>query len=242
MSFPETDIKLLVKEHYQLAARAKALTGEYEFNYLLTADDGTRYIFKIATEEHSYDFFDAQVKIVQHLSQSEIADKFYRYIPNKDGELITGGTEDQVPTDSVKVSPGWLRRPTDRLITVGLFFQDYLSTNKNFKVHLNTLYGSNMPYNIPNSVKYRNGLIIEPYFRVDIGFSVLLLDTEKYNRRSHHPFRNLENIWASLEIFNLLDRRNTISYLLIKDFSNNVFAIPNRLTPRLLNFKILVRF
>jgi hypothetical protein len=175
-------------------------------------------------------------------TREDLDNDFYYNYYNKDGELITGRTEDQVPADSTMVSPGWLRRPTDRLITFGLFFQDYLSTNKNFKVHLNTLYGTNMPYNIPNSVKYRNGLIIEPYFRVDIGFSVLLLDAEKYNRRSHHPFRNLENIWASLEVFNLLDRRNTISYLLIKDYSNTIFTIPNRLTPRLLNLKILVRF
>jgi hypothetical protein len=168
-------------------------------------------------------------------------DYYYNYY-NKDGDLITGQTEDQVPADSSKVDVGWLRRPTDRLFTMGLFFQDYLSTNKNFKVHLNLLFGSNMPYNIPGSVKYRNALIIDPYIRADIGFSALLLDGEKSNRRSHSPFRNLENIWASLEIFNLLDRRNTISYMLIKDYSNTVFALPNRLTPRLVNLKILARF
>ena len=100
---------------------------------------------------------------------------------------------------------GCVRRPTDRLITVGLYLEDYLTTNKNFKVHLNLLYGSNMPYNIPNSVKYRNALIIEPYIRVDIGFSALLL-SEKSKRRSHSPFRSFENIWASFEVFNLIDR------------------------------------
>lgn len=146
------------------------------------------------------------------------------------------------PVDSTKVNGGWLRRPTDRLITVGLFFQDYLSTNKNFKVHLNALYGSNLPFNIPNSTKYRNALTIDPYIRVDLGFSALLLDAEKANRRSHSPFKNLENIWASLEIFNIIDRPNTISYLLVKDFSNNIFTVPNRLTPRLVNFKIVVRW
>jgi hypothetical protein len=99
-----------------------------------------------------------------------------------------------------------------------------------------------MPYNIPGSVKYRNALIIEPYIRIDIGFSLLLLDSEKSNRRSHNPFKDFENIWASLEVFNLIDRPNTISYLLIKDFSNNVFAMPNRLTPRLINFKLVARF
>lgn len=147
-----------------------------------------------------------------------------------------------LPIDSVTVEGGWLRRPTDRTITFGMFFQDYLTTNKNFKVYLSTLYGSNLPYNIPNSIKYRNALVIEPYIRVDIGFSALLLDADRSNRRSKNPFRNFDNIWASLEIFNIIDRPNTISYLLVKDFANNVFTIPNRLTPRLVNFKIVARW
>lgn len=146
------------------------------------------------------------------------------------------------PTDSSTVEGGWFRRPTDRRITFGMFFQDYLSTNKNFKVYLSTLYGSNLPYNIPNSVKYRNALFIEPYIRIDIGFSALLLDSDKSKRRSHNPFRGFDNIWATLEVFNLIDRANTISYLLIKDFSNNVFTMPNRLTPRLLNLKVVARW
>jgi hypothetical protein len=146
------------------------------------------------------------------------------------------------PIDSTTVEGGWLRRPTDRTLTFGMFFQDYLATNKNFRVYLNTIYGTNLPYNIPGSVKYRNAAIIEPYIRVDIGFSALLLDADKSNRRSHSPFRNFENIWLSLEVFNLIDRPNTISYLLIKDFANNVFTLPNRLTPRLVNFKIVARW
>lgn len=146
------------------------------------------------------------------------------------------------PTDSTLTEAGWLRRPSDRFFTFGMFLQDYLSTNKNFKVFLNLIYGSNLPYNIPGSVKYRNALIIPPYIRIDLGFSVLLLDTEKSNRRSHSPFRNFDNIWASFEVFNLIDRDNTISYLLIKDFTNTVFAMPNRLTPRLINLKLVARF
>jgi hypothetical protein len=147
-----------------------------------------------------------------------------------------------VPIDSFKTQGGWLRRPTDRLLTFGMFFQDYLSTNKNIKMYLNFLYGSNLPYNIPQSVRYRNALIIDPYIRIDIGFSALLLDSDKSNRRSHNPFRGLDNIWASLEVFNIIDRPNTISYLLIKDFSNVTFTVPNRLTPRLINLKLVARW
>jgi hypothetical protein len=163
---------------------------------------------------------------------------------NLDNDVYKVYTVDSLrqPVDSAVVQGGWLRRPTDRLITVGLFFQDYLSTNKNFKVYLHTIYGSNMPYNIPGSVRYRNALEIAPYIRMDIGFSALLLDGDRSARRSHSPFRNFDNIWASLEVFNLIDRPNTISYQLIKDFANNTFTMPNRLTPRLLNVKVVARW
>jgi hypothetical protein len=146
------------------------------------------------------------------------------------------------PIDSAVKQNGYLRRPTDRRITFGMYFQDYLATNKNFKMFLNLLYGSNLPYNIPGNIKWRNALQIAPYIRCDIGFSALLLSEERSNRRSHSPFRNFENIWASLEVFNIIDRANTISYLQIKDFSNTVFLLPNRLTPRLVNFKIVARW
>ena len=98
------------------------------------------------------------------------------------------------PIDSVTKEKGWVRRPTDRMITFGMYFQDYLATNKNMKMYLNLLYGSNLPYNIPNNVKYRNGLEIPSYIRVDIGFSALLLDSDRSRRRSHSPFMGFDNI------------------------------------------------
>jgi hypothetical protein len=174
-------------------------------------------------------------------AKENLNNDFYYQYKNAAGEIINANSTDKVPTDSIRNEMGWVRRPTDRLITVGLYLEDYLPTNKNFKVHLNMLYGSNMSYNIPNSVKYRNALIIDPYLRIDIGFSAQLL-SEKSKRRSHSPFRDFENIWASFEVFNLIDRPNTISYQLAKDFANNVYSIPNRLTPRLVNFKLVARF
>ncbi len=174
-------------------------------------------------------------------TKEDLFNDFYFKFYNAAGELINSKSVDKVAVDSTKTEVGFVRRPSDRLITAGLYLEDYLPTNKNFKVHINLLYGSNMSYNIPNSVRYRNALIIEPYIRVDMGFSAQLL-SEKTKRRSHSPFKNFENIWASFEVFNLIDRRNTISFQLIKDFANNVYSIPNRLTPRLVNFKIVGRF
>ena len=178
---------------------------------------------------------------VMKTSEDISGDHYYRY-KNAAGEFINSQSTDQVIKDSVNFNVGWLRRPTDRRITFGMYFSDYLPTNKNFKVYLNLLYGSNMPYNIPNAVRYRNAATVQSYIRADMGFSALLVDDDRSKRRSHSPFRNFDNIWASLEIFNVIDRANTISYLFIKDFSNTVYLLPNRLTPRLLNFKIVARW
>ncbi len=89
MNFSTNDIAELVKKNYGINAAVKPLTGEYELNYLLTCDDGIKYIFKLASDEHSFAFFDAQVKIIQHLEQSAVADKFFRYIPNLEGSALT---------------------------------------------------------------------------------------------------------------------------------------------------------
>ena len=174
-------------------------------------------------------------------TKENISDDYYYDFINASGEVINAGTENQIAVDSIKREVGYLRRPSDRLITAGLFLQDYLATNKNFKVHFNFLYGSNMPYNIPNSIRYRNSLIINAYIRADVGFSAQLLKDKK-QRRSHSPFKSAENIWLSLEVFNLINKENTISYQLIKDFANNTYALPNRLTPRMLNLKLITRF
>lgn len=175
-------------------------------------------------------------------TRENIQNDFYYNYKNAAGEIINRQTVDRVVKDSVKQDIGWLRRPTDRLITFGLFFSDYLATNKNLKVYINTITGTNMPYNLPGNPKYRNALIVDPYLRVDIGFSALLIDAQKMQRRSHAPFKAFNNVWLSVEVFNLIDRRNQISYLFIKDFANNTFSIPNRLTPRLLNVKLMARW
>lgn len=90
MALNAADIALLAREHYLLTdVQVKALTGEYEFNYLLTTSNGTRFILKLADTSHSYDFFDAQVKILQHLANSPVAKQFYQCLPANNGSFIT---------------------------------------------------------------------------------------------------------------------------------------------------------
>lgn len=88
MALTLADITLLARDYYSLNVQVKALTGEYEFNYLLTAQDGARYILKLADTSHPYIFFDAQVKILQHLANSTVSNQFYKCLPCNSGEYL----------------------------------------------------------------------------------------------------------------------------------------------------------
>ena len=139
------------------------------------------------------------------------------------------------------IEPGYYERPTNQLINFNLFFQDYLPKNPNFKMHLNLVYGSKLPLTPPNSFKGQHDFYLPDYKRVDIGFSAAL-KKEKSVRKKWNPFKFTKHTWLSMEVFNLLNIDNTISYLWVQDISGNQFGVPNRLTSRLINLKLHMAF
>jgi hypothetical protein len=136
------------------------------------------------------------------------------------------------------VDRGYVPRPTDKLVNFGMFFQDYFRDNRNLKVHLNFLFGTGLPFSPPENLALRNNFRIPAYRRVDIGFSALLLSNQKPR---DNFLKDVESIWASLEVFNLLGISNTISYIWVKDATNTVYAFPNFLTSRRVNLRFIVR-
>ncbi|MEI6694617.1 MAG: carboxypeptidase-like regulatory domain-containing protein [Bacteroidota bacterium] len=156
-------------------------------------------------------------------------------------------TQENIDNDSYidiygnKVEPGFIPRPTDQRIVFNLFFQDYLPRNPNIKMHLNLVFGSSLPFGPPHSDRYNQILRMPAYRRVDIGSSYLL-KSKTAKLSSKNIFRNLETIWLSIEVFNLLQISNTISYIWISDINNRQYAVPNYLTPRQLNLKLVIEF
>ncbi len=133
----------------------------------------------------------------------------------------------------------WLRRPTDQRVNFSILFQDELPSNPSYKMNLGLVYGSKMPFFFDAKNRQRQGFEIPAYRRVDIGFSKVLVDANTENRPKW--LRNSESLWVSLEIFNLLQVNNTISYVLIKDFTNTVYGVPNYLTGRRLNLRFILK-
>lgn len=143
--------------------------------------------------------------------------------------------------DSGAQYPGYVPRPTDQRFMVGMYFEDYFPKWKNYKMHLNLLYATGLPFGPPDQKRYGDTLRLPDYKRVDIGFSALLLNGEKHS--DSKVWGSLKKIWFSLEVFNLLGIQNTLSYTWIQDQSSNkTYAVPNRLTSRLLNAKLIVDF
>ncbi len=140
-----------------------------------------------------------------------------------------------------KVEPGYIPRPTDQRFRFSMFFQDYLPMNPSYKVHLALYFGSSLPVGPPKSPKYQHTRRMPPYRRVDIGFSKQLIG-EHTRLSAGNPLHYLKSLWISLEIFNLLDINNTISYIWVTDVDGIEWAVPNYLTPRQLNLKLVTQF
>lgn len=139
------------------------------------------------------------------------------------------------------VDPGYFARPSDQRVNVSLFFQDYLPMDPTYKMHMTLSYGTGLPFGAPNTPMYKHTYRMPSYRRVDIGFSKQIF-TEA-NLASRHGFwRNIRSSWISLEVFNLLQISNTISYIWVTDIFNDQYAVPNYLTPRQLNVKLMVEF
>ena len=159
-------------------------------------------------------------------------------------ESITGIQHlERAVGDSTGHAVSDVARPTDQLLTLSVFFQDYLPKNKNFKLHLSLNIGTGLPFGFPekNDI-YRNTYRYPSYQRVDIGFSYALWQESWKNKRPNSIFRFTRSAWISAEVFNLTDYPNEASKTWIKTISNIYYPIPNYLTSRRLNLRLRFDF
>lgn len=136
---------------------------------------------------------------------------------------------------------GYLPRPTDQRVNFKIFFQDYLPGDPTFRVNMTLAYGSGLPFGPPQATPEERVYRLPAYRRVDIGFSkILKVEGKTYDWKLLNSFRSM---WIGLEVFNLLQTSNTVSYLWVKDVSTaRQYAVPNYLTGRILNLKLVAQF
>lgn len=135
---------------------------------------------------------------------------------------------------------GYIPRPTDQRFNFSLFFQDYLPGNPSWKMHMSAFYGSRLPTGPPKSERWQDTFRMPPYRRVDMGISKVLISESSPHQNKY--LNHIRDLTMSLEVFNLLNINNTVSYFWVTSNWGDMFAVPNYLTSRKINLKVSITF
>ena len=143
----------------------------------------------------------------------------------------------------------WYPRPTDERFRVSMMILDRVPQVPNLRFTFLFHFASGLPFGppsyLPTARAYRNAFRMPPYVRADIGLRLVLVDkTDPEGTRAiHNPaFRKFRRLWIDLQMFNMLNRLNVYSYYWIRDVAGLYYAVPRRLTGRLINVKIYLEW
>src|SRR5215831_19332246 len=84
----EAEAAQLAREVYGLEATARALPGEYDDNFHLTAAYGRAFVLKVMHPARERSFIDLQCKALVHLAERAPQLPVPRVQPNRNGELF----------------------------------------------------------------------------------------------------------------------------------------------------------
>ena len=128
---------------------------------------------------------------------------------------------------------------TDQRYNLNFFFSDFFPGTSRWKMTLKACIADGLPFGPPHTGLERMAFRAPAYKRVDIGMSYRLLDNEE--KRNQKKFvRHLRNVWLGVDCFNILGISNVSSYYWVTDVTNQQYAVPNYLTGRLINARILI--
>jgi hypothetical protein len=148
----------------------------------------------------------------------------------------------EIPSEDMGPFPS----PSDQTFNMNIFFQDYLPGYPSWRAHINISFVTGIPVVSPYNDRYDEYHRLPAYRRVDLGITKIIKGPDLPQANSK-LLKHFNEVFAGVEIFNLLDINNTISYLWVKTVNNmsgqsRQFAIPNYLTGRSLNFKLSATF
>ena len=135
---------------------------------------------------------------------------------------------------------GWLPMPADQRINVSAMMQDQMPYYPRLRAHLMFHYGSPLPVYVPAGSGLEQYFRMPAYLRADMGLTFVILD-KTLTPASHWAFHYVHKFLITIEIMNLFNIQNISSYQWIPAISGSALttvAVPNYLTPRLLNIRV----
>ena len=157
---------------------------------------------------------------------------FGEFVPGSDSWLTFS-----VMNTRMKLNGRSIPLPTDQRYALNLYFTDYFPGTTRWKMNLKLAYADGLPFSAPHQELERSSFRAPAYKRADIGMSYRLIDN--HDRQSNSIFRN---VWLGLDCLNLFGINNVNSYYWITDVTNQQYAVPNYLTGRQLNARVLLEF
>ncbi len=127
--------------------------------------------------------------------------------------------------------------PTDQRYAVNLFFTDYFPGTERWRMSLKLALADGLPFSTPHRELETNTFRAPAYRRADIGMSYRLIDNSKDTKKTL-----FKNIWLGVDCLNLFGIDNVNSYYWVTDVTNQQYAVPNYLTGRQINGRILIEF
>ena len=134
-----------------------------------------------------------------------------------------------------KMNGQWISMPTDQRYALNLHFTDYFPGTDRWKMTLRLAYADGLPFGAPHRGLEGQNFRAPAYKRADIGMSYLAFDSEKAFKKSV-----FKKVWLGVDCLNLFGISNVNSYYWVTDVTNRQWAVPNYLTGRQLNAKIIV--
>ena len=134
-----------------------------------------------------------------------------------------------------KMNGQWISMPTDQRYALNLHFTDYFPGTDRWKMTLRLAYADGLPFGAPHRGLEGQNFRAPAYKRADIGMSYLAFDSEKAFKKSV-----FKKVWLGADCLNLFGISNVNSYYWVTDVTNRQWAVPNYLTGRQLNAKIIV--
>ena len=135
-----------------------------------------------------------------------------------------------------KIAGQWVPMPTDQRYALNFHFTDYFPGTERWKMTLSLAYADGLPFGAPHRGLEAQNFRAPAYKRADIGMSYLA-----YENTQHSPFQ-VKRVWLGLDCLNLFGISNVNSYYWVTDVTSRQWAVPNYLTGRQINGRIIVDF
>ncbi len=196
---------------------------------------------------------EAYYKALSRINPYEVENLTVTYLGRNEGTGHAAGVDFKLFGQFVEGSDSWISfglmdtrerlhgrsvpRPNDRRYNLSVYFTDFVPGVPRLKVSLRGVLMDGLITTAPGRTRDEGYFRTPPYKRVDLGlaYGIITADTSR-------PHRLVKSLWAGIDLFNLFDITNVSNYYWVTDVNSISYAVPNYMTRRQINLRLILDF